>query len=52
MTDQDCNDNFDVQRERYIGGKALDTVVEEIAHPLGAIWLDRRWTSYQQLADR
>ena len=40
------------QRERYIGGKALDTVVEEIAHPLGAIWLDRRWTSYQQLADR
>ena len=40
------------QRESYVGGKALDTVVGDVPHPLGAIWLDRRWTSYQQLAER
>jgi len=52
LKDKGFSDVVIFERERYIGGKALDTVVEEIAHPLGAIWLDRRWTSYQQLADR
>ena len=41
-----------LKRESYVGGKVLDTLVENVPYPLGAIWLDRRWTSYQQLADR
>ena len=39
-------------RTGRVGGKVLDTLVEGVAYPLGAIWLDRRWTSYTAWAAR
>ena len=40
------------ERSSRVGGKTLDTLVEGVAYPLGAIWLDRRWTSYNTWASR
>merc|ERR1712130_407035 len=52
LKDKGFSDVVIFERESYVGGKVLDTLVENVPYPLGAIWLDRRWTSYQQLADR